>query len=333
MKALVTGATGFLGSYLARALMQRGDAVRILARNAERAGPLQAAGAEVRLGDLSEPASIRGVAEGMETVFHLARSATAASSQAFDRMDVAGTEQLLSEAKQAGVRRFVYVGTLAGYALARQPDGAILDEHSEFDATGRLGNYVRAKVLAESAVLAANNPGGLETVIVRLGLVCGVGASVFPAHVCQPFARDRVILFGDGGVPLPLLYVDNAVDALLLAGSTPGVGGETFNVVEDEVLTQNDYVALLQSSANGAPRVLRLPLIAYYTLGLVSEIAATLRQKEPTTNRYRIKTRLARVRWDCTKARHVLKWRPRVALREGLSTVFRDYASARMKGG
>jgi len=208
-----------------------------------------------------------------------------------------------------------------------------LDERSPFDETGRLGNYVRAKVLAESAVLAANTPGGLETVIVRLGLVCGVGASVFPAHVCQPFAKDRVILFGDGGVPLPLVYVDNAVDALLLAGSTPGVGGETFNVVDDEVLTQNDYVALLQRSAGGAPRVLRLPVIAYYALGLVSEIAATLRKKEPTTNRHRIKTRLARVRWDCAKARHVLKWRPRVPLREGLTTVFRDYAGARMKGG
>jgi nucleoside-diphosphate-sugar epimerase len=333
MKALVTGATGFLGSYLARALMQRGDAVRVLARNAGRARHLQTAGAEVRLGDLGEPASIRGIADGMETVFHLARSATAASTQAFDRMDVAGTEQLLSEAKRAGVRRFVYVGTLAGYSLTQQPNDAILDERAEFDETGRLGNYVRAKLLAESAVLAANDPGRLETVVVRLGLVCGVGASVFPAHVCQPFARDRVILFGDGGVPLPLVYVDNAVDALLLAGNVPGVGGETFNVVDEEVLTQNDYVALLQRSASGAPRVLRLPVIAYYTLGLVAEIAANLRKKEPTTNRHRIKTRLARVRWDCAKARHVLKWRPRIPLRDGLTTVFRDYASERMKGG
>ena len=67
--------------------------------------------------------------------------------------------------------------------------------------------------------------------------------------------------------------------------------------------------------------------------GLVSEIAATLRKKEPTTNRHRIKTKLARVRWDSAKVRHVLKWRSRMPLRNGLTTVFRDYASARMKGG
>jgi nucleoside-diphosphate-sugar epimerase len=333
MKVLVTGATGFLGSYLTRALIKRGDTVRILARNAERAGQLQAAGAEVRLGDLNDPASIRGLADGMETVFHLARSATAASMQAFDRMDVAGTEQLLSEAKRAGVQRFVYVGTLAGYALAQQPDGAVINEHSAFDETGQLGNYVRAKALAEAAALAANSPGGLETVVVRLGLVCGVGAGVFPAHVCQPFAKNRVIVFGDGGVPLPLVYVDNAVDALLLAASTLGIGGESFNVVDDDTLTQNEYVALLQRSAGGAPRVLRLPAAAYYILGLVSELAARLRKKEPTTNRYRIKTRLARVRWDSAKARHVLKWQPKVPLRDGLTRVFRDYADARMKGG
>src|SRR6202012_960756 len=116
MKVLVTGATGFLGSYLTRALIKRGDAVRILARSSERAAQLQAAGVELRVGDLNDPACGRGLADGVETVFHLARSATAASMQEFDRMDVAGTEQLLAEAKRAGVKRFVYVGTLAGYA-------------------------------------------------------------------------------------------------------------------------------------------------------------------------------------------------------------------------
>ena len=67
---------------------------------------------------------------------------------------------------------------------------------------------------------AAHKRGGIETVIVRLGLVCGVGTSVLPAHVCQLLARDWVVLFGDGSVPLPLTYIDNAVDALILAATT-----------------------------------------------------------------------------------------------------------------
>jgi nucleoside-diphosphate-sugar epimerase len=329
MKALVSGATGFVGSYLTRALLARGHSVRILARTAERAAALQAAGAEVRLGDVGEAASLRGVAEGIDVVFHLVRSPTSASEEVFDRIDVRGTEHLLSEAKRAGVRRFVYVGTLAGYPLAQQRDGAVIDERSRFDDSGLMGIYVRAKARAEAVVLAANTAGGIETAIVRLGLVCGVGASVLPAHVCLPVSRDRVILFGDGSVPLPLTYIDNAIDALILAATVQGVAGESFNIVDDEVLTQREYLDLLRQMAGGRPQVLRLPKISYYALGLASEMAAAARKKEPTTNRYRIKTRLARVRWDCNKAKHMLQWRPRVPLRDGLRMIFRQHASAR----
>jgi nucleoside-diphosphate-sugar epimerase len=329
MKALVSGATGFVGSYLTRALLRRGHGVRILARTTDRAAALQAAGADVRLGDVGEPGSLRGIAEGIDVLFHLVRSPTSASEEVFDRIDVRGTEHLLSEAKRAGVRRFVYVGTLAGYPLAQQRDGAVIDERSQFDDSGLMGNYVRAKARAEAVVMSANTAGGIETVIVRLGLVCGVGASVLPAHVCLPVSRDRVILFGDGSVPLPLTYIDNAIDALILAATVPGVAGESFNIVDDEVLTQREYLDLLRQTAGGRPQVLRLPKISYYALGLASEMAAAARKKEPTTNRYRIKTRLARVRWDCNKAKHMLQWRPRVPLRDGLRTIFRQHASAR----
>jgi len=333
MKAVVTGATGFLGSYLTRALIRRGDSVRILARTAERGAALHAAGAEVRLGDLGEPGSIQGIAEGMDVVFHLARSATSASAEVFERIDVQGTEQMLIEAERAGVRRFVYVGTLAGYPPARERDDAIIDEQSPFDDTGLLGNYVRAKARAEAAVLAAHKRGGVDGVIVRLGFVCGVGASVLPAHVCQSFARNWVILFGDGGVPLPLTYIDNAVDALVLAATVPNATGESFNIVDDDVLTQEEYLALLRQTTGGRPRVLRLPTISHYALGLVSEIAAAAFKKEPTTNRYRIRTRLARVRWDCAKARCMLRWRPGVPLRDGLNNIFGAYAGTRTMGG
>ncbi len=328
MKALVTGATGFVGSYLTRALIRRGDSVRILARTAERARALQAAGAEVRLGDLGQTGSLQGIAEGIEVVYHLA-SAIGASAEVFEQIDIRGTEQLLIEAERAGVRRIVYVGTLAGYPLARQSAGAVIDERSPFDDTGLLGNYARAKARAEALVSAAHKRGGIETVIVRLGLVCGVGASVLPPHVCQPLARDWVVLFGDGGVPLPLTYIDNAVDALILAATVQRIAGESFNIVDDEVLTQREYLALLRQVAGRKPQVLRLPAIFYYALGLVSEVAAAARKKEPTTNRYRIKTRLAHVRWDCSKAKNMLQWRQRVPLRDGLTRAFREHAGTR----
>ena len=331
MRALVTGATGFVGGYLTRALLGRGDSVRVLSRTAERAAPLAAAGAEIRAGDVGEPASLAGVADGIDTVFHLVRSPTSASQAEFDRIDVRGTELMLSEARRAGARRFVYVGTLAGYPPSGSRNAVALDERSPFDDSGLLGNYVQAKARAEALVLAANVRGGddrsgLETVIVRLGLVCGVGTSVFPAHVCQKVSSGWVILFGDGRVPLPLVYVGNAVDALLLAGTAQNVAGESFNVVDDDVLSQGEYLALLRQVTGGRPKVLRLPRVSYFALGWASELAAAARGKEPATNRYRIKTRLAHLRWDCSKARSKLGWRPRTPLREGLRQTFEKYA-------
>jgi len=302
--------------------------VRILARSEAKARALRAAGAEVRLGDLAEPQSLQGLASGMDVVFHLG-SAISGNSATFERVDVQGTERMLSEAQSAAVGRFVYVGTLAGYPLATQGDGAVIDERCPFDDTGRLGNYARAKARCEQLVLAANGRGKLETVIVRLGLVCGAGTSVFPPHVCRVIGPDRVILFGKGDVPLPLTVVDNAVDALVLGGTVAGIAGETFNIVDEDVLTQEDYLQLLRRCTGGVPRVVRLPRAAYYAIGMLTELAAAARHKEPETNRYRIRTRLTRVRWDCSKAARMLRWRPRVRLREGLEDAFRKFAAQR----
>jgi nucleoside-diphosphate-sugar epimerase len=329
MKVLITGATGFVGSYLVRALMRRGDSVRVLARSALRSAPLRGAGVEVWLGDLGKPDSLRGIADGVDVIFHLARPSASASSAVYEQIDVEGTEHLLSEAERAGVKRLVYPGTLSAYPLAEHPDGAVIDEHCKFDETGRLGNYARAKARAEAAVLAASARGKIEGVIVRLGLVFGVGTSVLPAHVCQKITRKRVLLFGDGKIPLPLTYIDNAIDALILGATVPGIGGESFNIVDDEVVTQEEYLTELQRIAGGKPQVTRLPVSAYYALGGALQAAAVVRRKEPTTTSYRIRTRLARVRWDCSKAHRMLQWRPRVALRVGLANTFRMYIGSR----
>jgi nucleoside-diphosphate-sugar epimerase len=326
VKALVTGATGFLGPHLVRSLLAQGHGVRILVRSAQRAEPLARSGAEVRLGDLSNSETLRGVAQGVDTIFHLARSATHASAEVFERVDVRGTEALLSEAEGAGVRRIVFVGTLAGFPLAQMADGSEIDEQCPFDESGLLGNYARSKARAEGIVLGANGRGGLECVVIRLGLVCGPGTPVLPSHVCLAVSPNWAVLFGDGRVPLPLTLVDNAVDALVLGATTQGISGEVFHIVDDDTMTQRGYLQLLRITAGGRPRVVQLPRVAYYALGTAMELFGALRGVEPSTNRYRIRGRLRRVRWNCEKARRVLQWKPRIALRVGLTDAFRGGA-------
>lgn len=324
MRALVTGATGFVGSYLVRALIRRGDSVRILARSTSKAAALRDSGVEVWVGDLAEQKSLEGIAEGMDAVFHLG-SAMRGSADLFDRVDFQSTERLLAESERAGVRRFVYASTLSGYPLAQKGDDSVIDEQCPFDDTGLLGNYARTKARCEEAVLAANARGKVEGVVVRLGLVCGIGANIFPAHVCKVISPKWAILFGDGRIPLPLTFVENAVDALILGATEPGIGGESFNIVDDDVLTQLDYLDLVRQFTGTTPRVLRLPRLAYYAIGVLTELASAVRHTEPETNRYRIRTRLTRVRWDCSKAKRLLHWTPQVRLRVGLSDTFGAY--------
>jgi nucleoside-diphosphate-sugar epimerase len=327
MRVLVTGATGLIGSELVRALLRRGDEVRILARSPVRAAPLVAAGAELVVGDLAEPRSLKGTCSGREVVFHLA-SAMRGSEAEFRRVDVEGLCALTSEAERAAVRRLVFPGTLSSYDTAHMRDGAWLDEASPFDRSGRLGPYARAKAQAEEIVLAANKRRKFEGVIVRLGLTCGKAGEAFPPHVGRLVRPNLLVLFGDGTIPLPLVLLENAVEALILAATVPGIGGEAFNIVDAESVTQSEYVALHRRVTGTPVRVVRVPRLTYYTLGAATALAARLRSKEPAITPYRVRARLRPVRWNCSKAQQRLHWGSRVPLRTGLAAAFGGTAIA-----
>ena len=329
MRALVTGGTGLIGSHLALALLRRGEAVRVLARSPAKAAALAAAGAEVVPGDLARQRMAVGLAAGVDVIFHLA-SAMRGSGEDFERTDIRGTEALLAEAERAGVRRVVYPGTLSSYDLVGARPGATLDEHHPLDRSGRLGAYALAKMRAEALVRAARRPGGLESVILRLGLTCGGSSELFPSHVGSRLDPQTILIFGDGAAPLPLVHVDNTVEALILAGSVPGIDGEIFNIVDEPALTQLQYLALYERATGRRMRLIRAPRAAYYLLGALSGGAARVRGREAATTLYRVRARLRPVYWDCRKARERLQWRPRVSLEEGLSEAFRAQASGQL---
>lgn len=318
MNALVTGATGFLGGHLTQRLLSDGDQVRILARSAERAKELRDAGAEVRVGDLRDPEAIRGLAEGVDVVYHLA-SAIVGPWEDFEAVDVRGTERLLDEAARAGARRFVYASSVAVYATGETPQDVTLDETGPVADPERAGNYTRAKVLAEQRVREAHGADRIEGVICRLGLIFGPGRS--PYFPETPHFGKRIgnwaVVMGDAEFPLPLTFVENTVEALRLCATVPQAAGQVVNVV-DENVPRGEYLERLAALTGERLRLLCLPRLTAYVVGGGVQVAARLLGREPPTSPTLMLDKVRRVGFEAAAAREVLGWSPSVPLDEAL---------------
>lgn len=318
--ALVTGATGFIGRHLVKALVERGVRVRALARSAERGREIAGPNVEVVVGDFGDPAVIPHLCEGVDVVYHLA-SVMRGRWEDFQLVDIAGARRLLKEAKRAGVRRLVFTSTLGAYPVGDLPDGAVVTEEKvPGDSPEHVSPYARAKLTIERMFLSAAASGEIEVVVTRPGLVFGPGSTPYLTHLPHLglLRGDRYVLFGDGNVPLPLTYVGNMVDALIRCARVPDANGKIFTIVDDDIPTQREYVRRLAELTGRPLRVTTVPRAGAYLIGLGVESAAKLVRMPPPTTRRLLMGKTHKVRFDCSRAKEVLGWTPVTSWEEGL---------------
>jgi nucleoside-diphosphate-sugar epimerase len=242
MKAFVTGGSGFIGGALLRRLGAEGWEVRALARSEASARRVEEAGAEPVPGDLDDPAAMRAGAEGCEVAFHAAAALGEwGPREDFERGNVTGTRNALRACREAGVRRFVHVGTeaalLAGWPLVNVDETAPLRPDSK-------ALYPATKARAEQAVREASEPASLETVVVRPRLVWGRGDTTILPGLVQAVRSGRFRWIGGGRHRTSTTHVDNAVQGLLL-GAQRGRGGEAYFVTDGEPVVFREFVTEL----------------------------------------------------------------------------------------
>lgn len=174
MKALVTGATGFVGSHLARLLIEKGHQVRILRRATSRLDAIRDLDVEHYIGDLDDPDSLGEALEGIDWVFHTAAVADywRSGKAAIYRVNVNGTRALLEAALAAKVKRFIF--TSSGAAVGWRSDGHAADENVYFNVDPNLSAYGHSKFLAEAEVHKAIQR-GLDAVILNPTIILGPG--------------------------------------------------------------------------------------------------------------------------------------------------------------
>ncbi len=277
MRALVTGAGGFIGQRLVSKLLAKGYAVRGLYLPEEEAEAARRAGVEVVHGDLTDPATLAGITDGVTVVFHLAARVTDWGPRAaFRAITVDGTRHLLDACRGAGIRRFVYFSSIAALGLSR--DTAGLDEQAECVQTGI--PYSDTKVEAEALVADLGRQYGIPYTIVRPANVIGAG-SVWVKDVLDALFRGTVPLIGNGTAPGAFVHVENLVDGAVLAAESEKAVDRTYHFIDDYPVTWAEYTTTLGSWIGRRPRG-RIPTALAWWLGaLVERICLVLGVRPP----------------------------------------------------
>ena len=315
MKALVTGANGFLGSAVVRALLADGLAVRAFVRSGSDRRNLDGLDVEVAVGDLTERASVRRAAAGCDAVFHVAADYRlwVADSKPMYRANVDGSVNVLESAAEAGAKGMVYTSSVA--VLGLNKDRTPADEETPVTVDDMVGHYKRSKYLAEQAVRKRAAELGFPVVTVNPSTPIGP-RDVKPTptgRILLDAAAGRMPAFVDTG--LNLVHVDD-VAAGHLAAARLGVPGERYILGGDD-FTLQQILKLVAEHVGRRASTIRLPHWSVYPLAVGAEAIAMLTKREPRVTLDGVRMSKKHMYFSSRKAQRDLKYRwrdPRLAV-------------------
>ncbi|MDD5224008.1 MAG: NAD-dependent epimerase/dehydratase family protein [bacterium] len=328
MKALVTGADGFIGSNLVSALLARGFEVRALVFPGSPSRNLDGLPVEICSGDLTRPETLLPAAAGVDYVFHLAAKVTDwGPLSEFRKVIVEGTGNILEASAASRVRRFLYVSTLAVHRYRDYIDG---DENAPRDC--RNLPYGVTKIEAEDRVRHFQKSGRLGTVIIRPGIFPfgpNDRTSFFP--LAQAFEGGIFGFIRGGKKFLCTSYVENLVEGMILAALAPRAEGQTYILTDGIKVTWKELFELFTRHLGKKPLWINIPYPPVYLVALFWESLYRLFgvKTAPLLTRYRVSLQAYHLHFDCRKAREELGYRPLVDLEEGIRRTVAWYQKAK----
>jgi len=327
-RILITGSNGFIGAKVVEILLERGYRnLRCFVRPSSRLDRLHnvllSYGAEENVefvtGDLLSRHDCRRATEGVSIIYHLAAGMEKSFAGAFMNSALA-TRNVMDAFLQFGEpRRFANVSSFAVYSAVDLKQGALLDESCPLEKAPqeRYDPYGFGKLKQEELVTEYGSRCGLPYVILRPGYVFGPGKRELNSRV----GIDTFGLFiqVSRSNRLPLTFVDNCAEAIVLAGLKPGVDGEVFNVVDDKPLTGRQFLKSYKKRVKSLPSV-RIPYSVAYAMCLFWEKYSkwSKNQLPPAFNRRRCAAQWKRMAYSNQKLKDHLGWEPRVPMEEAM---------------
>lgn len=323
MKALVTGATGFVGSHLVERLLREGVETACLVRPTSSLAHLEGLDVERRVATLEDPEALARAVEGVELVFHCAGLTRARSLPTYAAANVAGTQRLLQAVAQQGrtLRRFVYVSSLA--AVGPCPSDEPFDERAiclPRDA------YGATKLAAERAVLAELK--WLPGVVVRPPAVYGPRDRNFLPlfRMARRFGLAPVI--GSPSKQLTVVHAADLADCLWRAATSAAAEGQTY-FVGSGTHTWSEVLDALAEALGKRLRRMPIPALLARLAGEWGEVKWTLTRRPQLISRRKVRDML-QPRWTCSwaKAADELGYQPQVSLDAGFRQTAEWYAAS-----
>jgi predicted dehydrogenase/nucleoside-diphosphate-sugar epimerase len=316
-KILVTGANGLIGRALVRRLLRKGNRVRIFVRRQPEPEFMKDSNIEVFLGDLGDPAAVDQAVAGTEMVYHVG-AAMKGNAHDHERGTVCGTQNIVDSVLRHDVQGLVYISSLSCLEAASSGHGTVVREDWPVEPfPTKRGAYTQAKTSAEKIVRHAVRDRHLRAVLLRPGRVFGPGMTLLTPEVARRVG-DVFVVLGNGTRELPLVYVEDVVDAIVLAAEASKFDGRVFHIVDRTQITQNQVVRNYITKKAKKARVIHVPVSIVYGLAFGFEILSRVLNRPVPLSIYRVKSALARMQFDCTRAENELGWQPRIGVASGL---------------
>ena len=326
-RVLVTGASGFLGSRTVAALVEHGCIVHALVRKTSRTDHLTLPHVTIVPGDIADTESLKPAFAGVEYVLHAAAD-TRGDKEAGESSTVQGTRNVLALSAQFKVRKLVYISSCSVYGTADYNEGEVVTEESMLERfPEQRGAYSHAKFRAEQLVINAMAEEKIPIVCLRPGTIYGPGSDLYSPMLGLSLGNKIFAVIGNGDFILPLVYVDNMVEAILAATISP-FASRIYNVIDPEKVTKKQYMEDLVHKLYPDSRTVYVPFSLLQALVFFQEKVCRALGRPPVLTLYRLHSSQKAVVYEALKIARDLAWRPPVTAAAAFDTLIR-YSAGR----
>jgi len=325
---LVTGGTGFLGFRIVQALIDKGYRVRALARKTSKTEHLKKLSVEICYGDMTDQATLEPAFVDIDFVVHTAADTRGDTIESLNAT-INGTQNIVSLSKKYKIDKLIYISSCSVYGVSEFRKGQAVEENAPLERhPEKRGFYSEAKLKAEKLVLDSATQENIPFVCLRPGTIFGERGEIFTPMMGFSLGTELFIIIDNRNFVLPLVYIDNLVDAIILAVGSSNSTGKTYNVIDSDRITKREYVDALLRKLYPKATFLYFPYSVLHMIVHLQEIMLALVKKKPFLTRYRLISSQQNIVYDSSKIRKELGWEPSISLREAIGKVL-EYEKAK----